>query len=220
MAEIKPAEVSAILRQQLSGFKNETELEETGTILQVGDGIARVYGLSNAESGELVEFEKANIKGVVLNLEEDNVGIVLMGESNELQEGDIVKRTGKISSINVGEGLLGRVVNAIGAPLDGKGPIQGELYEMPLERKAPGVIFRQPVKEPLQTGIISLRNQSKGFMNVIYKGDEIITVENLLEFEEKLITLIHEILDNEIPFQQTENEDNCLYCAFREVCGR
>jgi F-type H+-transporting ATPase subunit alpha len=153
MAEIKPAEVSAILRQQLSGFKNETELEETGTILQVGDGIARVYGLSNAESGELVEFEKANIKGVVLNLEEDNVGIVLMGESNELQEGDIVKRTGKISSINVGEGLLGRVVNAIGAPLDGKGPIQGELYEMPLERKAPGVIFRQPVKEPLQTGI-------------------------------------------------------------------
>ena len=153
MAEIKPAEVSAILRQQLSGFKNETELEETGTILQVGDGIARVYGLSNAESGELVEFEKANIKGVVLNLEEDNVGIVLLGESNELQEGDIVKRTGKISSINVGEGLLGRVVNAIGDPIDGKGPIQGELYEMPLERKAPGVIFRQPVKEPLQTGI-------------------------------------------------------------------
>lgn len=153
MAEIKPAEVSAILRQQLSGFKNETELEETGTILQVGDGIARVYGLSNAESGELVIFEKANIKGVVLNLEEDNVGIVLLGESNELQEGDIVKRTGKISSINVGEGLLGRVVNGIGEPLDGKGPIQGELYEMPLERKAPGVIFRQPVKEPLQTGI-------------------------------------------------------------------
>ena len=153
MAEIKPAEVSAILKQQLAGFKYESELEEVGTVLQVGDGIARAYGLANAESGELVEFEKADIMGIVLNLEEDNVGIVLLGESNRIQEGDVVKRTGKIASINVGEGMLGRVINSIGQPIDGKGPVEGAVYEMPLERKAPGVIFRQPVNEPLQTGI-------------------------------------------------------------------
>ncbi len=153
MAEIKPAEVSAILRQQLSGFRSEIELQETGTVLQVGDGIARVYGLTNAESGELVEFEKGGLKGIVLNLEEDNVGIVLLGESTFIKEGDIVKRTGRITSINAGEGMLGRVINTLGEPIDGKGPIQGASYEMPLERKAPGVIFRQPVNEPLQTGI-------------------------------------------------------------------
>lgn len=153
MAEIKPAEVSAILRQQLSGFRSEAELQETGTVLQVGDGIARVYGLSNAESGELVEFEKGSLKGIVLNLEEDNVGIVLLGESTHIKEGDTVKRTGLIASIQVGEGMLGRVINTLGEPIDGKGPITGKTYEMPLERKAPGVIFRQPVNEPLQTGI-------------------------------------------------------------------
>jgi F-type H+-transporting ATPase subunit alpha len=153
MAEIKPAEVSAILRQQLSGFQSEAQLEEVGSVLQVGDGIARVYGLSNVQSGELIEFEKANIMGIALNLEEDNVGVVLLGESDSIQEGDVVKRTGRISSINVGEGLLGRVVNTLGQPLDGKGKIEGELFEMPIERKAPGVIFRQPVDEPLQTGI-------------------------------------------------------------------
>jgi len=153
MAEIKPAEVSAILRQQLAGFQLESELEEVGTILQVGDGIARVYGLTNAQSGELVEFVKTGVKGIVLNLEEDNVGIVLLGDSHELKEGDSVKRTNKIASINVGEGMLGRVINTIGEPIDGKGPITGETYEMPLERKAPGVIYRRPVNEPLQTGI-------------------------------------------------------------------
>ncbi len=153
MAEIQPAEVSAILRQQLSGFKMETELEEIGTILQVGDGIARIYGLNNAQSGELVEFEKGAVKGIVLNLEEDNVGVVMLGESNELQEGDLVKRTGKIASVMVGEGMLGRVINTLGEPIDGKGLITGPTFEMPLERKAPGVIFRQPVTEPLQTGI-------------------------------------------------------------------
>ncbi|MCF8297598.1 MAG: F0F1 ATP synthase subunit alpha [Saprospiraceae bacterium] len=153
MAEIKPAEVSAILRQQLSGFKSESELEEVGTVLQVGDGIARIFGLSNAQAGELIEFEKGNVKGIVLNLEDDNVGVVLLGESTEIQEGNIVKRTGKIASINVGEGLLGRVINTLGVPIDGKGEIKGETYEMALERKAPGVIFRQPVTEPLQTGI-------------------------------------------------------------------
>jgi len=153
MAEIKPAEVSAILREQLGGLKYESELDEVGTVLLVGDGIARAYGLVNAESGELVEFEKADTMGIVLNLEEDNVGIVLLGDSSQIQEGDVVKRTGKIASIKVGEGMLGRVINPMGVPIDGKGPISGETFEMPLERKAPGVIFRQPVNEPLQTGI-------------------------------------------------------------------
>ena len=153
MAEIKPAEVSAILRQQLAGHEHASSLEEFGTVLLVGDGIARAYGLGNAQAGELVEFEKANIKGIVLNLEEDNVGIVLLGESSAIQEGDLVKRTGKISSVQAGEGLLGRVINTLGEPIDGKGEIQGELFDMPIERKAPGVIFRQPVNEPLQTGI-------------------------------------------------------------------
>jgi len=152
MADIKPAEVSAILKQQIEGFKSEAAFEEVGTVLQVGDGIARIYGLSNVQSNEMIEFENG-MKGIVLNLEEDNVGAVLLGYSESLKEGDTVKRTRRIASIMVGEGLLGRVVNTIGEPVDGKGPVTGELYEMPLERKAPGVIFRQPVKEPLQTGI-------------------------------------------------------------------
>ena len=153
MAEIKPAEVTAILRRELAGYQNEKELEEVGTVLNVGDGIARIYGLNNAESGELIEFEKNGIKAIVLNLEADNVGAVLLGESKEIKEGDIVKRTRRIASIEVGEGLLGRVVNTLGEPIDGKGKIEGVRYEMPLERKAPGVIFRQPVNQPLQTGI-------------------------------------------------------------------
>ncbi|MBL7892502.1 MAG: F0F1 ATP synthase subunit alpha [Bacteroidia bacterium] len=152
MAEIKPAEVSAILRQQLSGHKTASELEEVGTVLQVGDGIARIYGLSNVQSGELIEFENG-LRGIVLNLEEDNVGAVLLGSSNDVKEGDTVKRTRKIASINVGEGMLGRVVDTLGLPIDGRGPVKGQTYEMPLERKAPGVIYRQPVNEPLQTGI-------------------------------------------------------------------
>jgi F-type H+-transporting ATPase subunit alpha len=152
MAEVKPAEVSAILRQQLSGFKSEAELQEVGTVLQVGDGIARIYGLTNVQSGELVEFENG-LKAIVLNLEEDNVGVVLLGPSKGIKEGDIVKRTKQIASINVGEGMLGRVVDGMGNPIDGKGPIDGTTYEMPIERKAPGVIYRQPVNEPLQTGL-------------------------------------------------------------------
>jgi len=152
MAEIKPDEISAILRQQLSNFNVGADLEEVGTVLQVGDGIARVYGLNNVRSGELVEFENG-VKAIALNLEEDNVGVVLMGESGDIKEGAKVKRTGKIASIKVGDGLAGRVINTLGDPIDGKGPISGQLYEMPLERKAPGVIFREPVKEPLQTGI-------------------------------------------------------------------
>ncbi|SDE43647.1 F-type H+-transporting ATPase subunit alpha [Mucilaginibacter pineti] len=152
MVEVRPDEVSAILRQQLAGFKSESELEEVGTVLQVGDGIARVYGLTKVQSGELVEFG-TGLQGIVLNLEEDNVGVVLLGRSDDIKEGDTVKRTNRIASINVGEGMLGRVVDTLGTPIDGKGPIQGQTYEMPLERKAPGVIYRQPVTEPLQTGI-------------------------------------------------------------------
>ena len=155
MVDIKPDEISAILRQQLSNFNSSAELEEVGTVLQVGDGIARVYGLSNVRAGELIEFGNG-VKAIALNLEEDNVGVVLMGDSSEIKEGDKVRRTGNIASIKVGEGLVGRVINMLGEPIDGKGPIQGELYEMPLERKAPGVIFREPVKEPLQTGIKSI----------------------------------------------------------------
>ena len=153
MAEIKPSEVSAIIRQQLANFSDKKELEETGVILEVGDGIARVYGLTNAQSGELIYFDKANIQGIVLNLEDDNVGIVLLGEGKELNEGDLCRRTCRIASIRVGEGLFGRVINTLGEPIDGKGEIKGEKFELPLERKAPGVIFRQPVKQPLQTGI-------------------------------------------------------------------
>jgi F-type H+-transporting ATPase subunit alpha len=152
MANIKPAEVSKILRQQLEGIQTGIELEEVGTVLEVGDGIARIYGLSNAESNELIEFENG-IEAIVLNLEEDNIGAVLLGPTEEINEGDIVKRTGRIASIGVGEGLLGRVVTPTGQPLDGKGPIAGELFNLPFERKAPGVIFRQPVKQPLQTGL-------------------------------------------------------------------
>jgi F-type H+/Na+-transporting ATPase subunit alpha len=152
MAAVKPDEISSILREQLSNVRTATELEEVGTVLQVGDGIARVYGLTNVQYGELVEFENG-VKAIALNLEEDNVGVVLMGNSGAISEGDTVRRTNVIASVKVGEGMVGRVVNTLGEPIDGKGPIKGELYEMPLERKAPGVIYRQPVNEPLQTGI-------------------------------------------------------------------
>ena len=152
MSNIRPDEVSSIIREQLSNFKSESELEEVGTILQVGDGVARIYGLSNAKAGELLEFE-GGTRGLVLNLEEDNVGAVLMGDSSSIKEGDTVKRSGEIASIEVGEGVCGRVLDTLGNPIDGKGDIKGKTYLMPLERKAPGVIYRQPVNEPLQTGI-------------------------------------------------------------------
>jgi F-type H+/Na+-transporting ATPase subunit alpha len=152
MVDVKPDEISAIIKQQISGFKSETELEEVGTVLQVGDGIARVYGLTKAQAGELVEFEKG-VRAIVLNLEEDNVGVVLMGSSEGIKEGSTVRRTGNIASIEVNDNFVGRVVNPLGHPIDGKGAITGAKYLMPLERKAPGVIFRQPVNEPLQTGI-------------------------------------------------------------------
>ncbi len=153
MVDVKPDEISAILKQQLSGFSDEATLAEFGTVLQVGDGIARVYGLTNAQAGELVEFDETGVQAIVLNLEEDNVGVVLMGSGDGIREGSRVHRTGKIASISVGDGFVGRVVNPLGEPIDGKGEIKGTRYEMPLERKAPGVIYRQPVNEPLQTGI-------------------------------------------------------------------
>ena len=153
MVDIKPAEVSAILRQQLAGHRTDAELEEVGTVLQIGDGIARLYGLKNAEAGEMIEFEKDNVSAIVLNLEEDNVGVVLLGEAVHIKEGDTARRTGRIASVHVGEGLLGRVINTMGEPIDGKGEIKGPLFPLPLERKAPGVIYRKPVSEPLQTGI-------------------------------------------------------------------
>jgi len=152
MAAINPAEISAILKKQLSDFGTEASVEEVGTVLTIGDGIARVHGLANAQYGELVQFENG-LEAMVQNLEEDNVGIVLFGPSTGVSEGSIVKRTGRIASIKVGEGMLGRVVDTLGNPIDGKGPIAGDLYEMPIERKAPGVVFRQPVTEPMQTGI-------------------------------------------------------------------
>jgi F-type H+-transporting ATPase subunit alpha len=152
MVDIKPDEISAILRQQLTNFNASADMEEVGTVLQVGDGIARVYGLGGVRQGELVEFDNG-VKAIALNLEEDNVGVVLMGDAAGIREGDKVRRTKQIASIKVGEGMAGRVVNTLGEPIDGKGPLKGELYEMPLERKAPGVLFREPVKEPLQTGI-------------------------------------------------------------------
>ncbi len=155
MADVKPAEVSAILREQLSGFRSETELQEVGTVLSIGDGIARIYGLTGVQYGELIEFD-GGLQAIALNLEEDNVGAVLLGRSALVKEGDTVKRLRRIASVKVGDGLVGRVIDTLGNPIDGKGPITGELFEMPIERKAPGVIFRQPVTEPLQTGIKSI----------------------------------------------------------------
>lgn len=152
MSSVRPEEISSILREQLAGTNTAQELEEVGSVLQVGDGIARVYGLTEIQAGELVEFENG-VQAIALNLEEDNVGVVLMGPAEGIKEGDAVRRTKRIASVKVGDGMLGRVVNTLGEPIDGDGPIQGELYEMPIERKAPGVIYRQPVDEPMQTGI-------------------------------------------------------------------
>lgn len=205
MAEIKPAEVSAILRRELAGFQTASELEEVGTVLTIGDGIARIYGLNNAESGELIEFEKNGLKAIVLNLEEDNVGAVMLGDAHDLKEGDTVKRTGRIASINVGEGLLGRVINTIGEPIDGKGKITGELYEMPLERKAPGVIFRQPVNQPLQTGIKPIdamipigRGQRELIIGDRQTGKTAIAIDTII---------------NQKPFYEAGNPVYCIYVA-------
>ena len=190
MADVKPGEISAILKQQLSGFDSATELEEYGTVLQVGDGIARVYGLHNAQAGELVKFETGT-EAIVLNLEEDNVGVVLMGSAEGISEGSRVHRTKRIASINVGEGFVGRVVNPLGEPIDGKGEISGTTYEMPLERKAPGVIYRQPVNEPLQTGIKAIdsmipigRGQRELIIGDRQTGKSAIAIDTILNQKE------------------------------------
>ncbi|BDD08404.1 ATP synthase subunit alpha [Fulvitalea axinellae] len=155
MADVRPDEVSAILKEELAGVKTTSEWEEVGTVLEVGDGVARIHGLAKVQAGELIEFQNGS-QGMVMNLEEDNVGAVLFGDSTSVREGDTVKRTKRIASIEVGEGMLGRVVNTLGQPIDGKGDFQGKLYEMPIERKAPGVVFREPVSEPLQTGVLAV----------------------------------------------------------------
>ncbi|SFI05322.1 F0F1 ATP synthase subunit alpha [Halpernia frigidisoli] len=190
MAEINPAEVSAILKQQLANFDTQSNVEEVGTVLTIGDGIARVYGLENVQYGELVKFE-SGVEGIVLNLEEDNVGVALLGESRLIKEGDTVRRTERISSINVGEGMLGRVVDTLGNPIDGKGPIEGTTYEMPLERKAPGVIFRQPVTEPLQTGIVAIdsmipvgRGQRELIIGDRQTGKTVVAIDTILNQKE------------------------------------
>lgn len=190
MADVRPDEVSAILREQLSGSKTRAELEEVGTVLQVGDGVARIYGLFKAQAGELIEFG-SGLKGMVLNLEEDNVGVVLFGDPNSVKEGDTVKRTKSIASLQVGEGMLGRVVNTLGVPIDGKGPLTGELYEMPLERKAPGVIYRQPVTEPLQTGLKAVdamipigRGQRELIIGDRQTGKTAVTIDTILNQKE------------------------------------
>ncbi|PKV67410.1 F0F1 ATP synthase subunit alpha [Pontibacter ramchanderi] len=194
MAEVRPDEVSAILREQLSGFRSEAELEEVGTVLQVGDGVARIYGLSKAQSGELLEFENG-LQALVLNLEEDNVGAVMLGDYSEIKEGATVRRTNRIASVKVGEGIIGRVVNTLGQPIDGKGPIAGDLYDMPLERKAPGVVFRQPVNEPMQTGIKAIdsmipigRGQRELIIGDRQTGKSAVAIDTILnqrEFFEK-----------------------------------
>ncbi len=194
MVDVKPDEISAILKQQLSGMSTAQQLEEVGTVLQVGDGIARVYGLNSVQAGELVEFENG-VQAIVLNLEEDNVGVVLLGSSDGINEGNTVRRTRKIASLQVGEGMLGRVVNPLGEPIDGKGPIAGKTYEMPLERKAPGVIFRQPVTEPLQTGIKAIdamipigRGQRELIIGDRQTGKSAIAIDTIInqkEFYEK-----------------------------------
>ena len=194
MSNIRPDEVSSIIRDQLSNFKSESQLEEVGTILQVGDGVARIYGLSNAKAGELLEFE-GGVKGLVLNLEEDNVGAVLMGDSSGIKEGDTVKRSGEIASVNVGDGVCGSVLDTLGNPIDGKGDIKGDLFSMPLERKAPGVVYRQPVNEPLQTGIKAIdsmipigRGQRELIIGDRQTGKTAVAVDTILnqkEFYEK-----------------------------------
>ncbi|MCL4128124.1 UNVERIFIED_CONTAM: hypothetical protein GTU68_007524 [Idotea baltica] len=204
MVDVKPDEISAIIKQQLSGFKTEAELEEVGSVLQVGDGIARVYGLTQVQAGELVEFENG-VQAIVLNLEEDNVGVVLMGSSAGIVEGATVRRTGRIASVQVGEGLIGRVVDTLGKPIDGKGAVEGKTYEMPIERKAPGVIYRQPVSEPLQTGIKAIdsmipigRGQRELIIGDRQTGKTAIAIDTIL---------------NQREFYDAGNPVYCIYVA-------
>lgn len=211
MSQVRPDEVSAILRKQLSGFDNEADVYDVGTVLEVGDGIARVYGLSKVQAGELVELPDSKdsdgnaVRGMVLNLEEDNVGIVLFGATSAVEEGDTVRRTQDIASINVGDGLLGRVIDPLGRPLDGKGPISGDTIRIPLERKAPGVIYREPVKEPLQTGIKAIdslipigRGQRELIIGDRQTGKTSVAVDTII---------------NQRETQETDKPVYCIYVA-------
>ena len=204
MAEIKPAEVSAILREQLAGVQTQAQLEEVGTILQIGDGIARAYGLTNVQYGELVEFENG-LQAIALNLEEDNVGLVLLGDGKGIKEGATVKRTNKIASIKAGHGLVGRVVNTLGEPIDGKGPVTGDLYSMPIERKAPGVIYRQPVNEPLQTGIKAVDS-----MIPIGRGQRELIIGDR---QTGKTTVAIDAIINQKEFYEAGNPVYCIYVA-------
>lgn len=211
MSQVRPDEVSAILRKQLSGFDSEADTYDVGTILEVGDGIARVYGLSKVQAGELVDLPDSidedgnSVRGMVLNLEEDNVGIVLFGATSAVEEGDTVRRTKSIASINVGDGLLGRVIDPLGRPLDGKGPISGDTIRVPLERKAPGVIYREPVKEPLQTGIKAIdslipigRGQRELIIGDRQTGKTSVAVDTIINQKET---------------QETDKPVHCIYVA-------
>lgn len=211
MSQVRPDEVSAILRKQLSGFDNEADTYDVGTVLEVGDGIARVYGLSKVQAGELVELPDSkdddgnSVTGMVLNLEEDNVGIVLFGASNAVEEGHTVKRTNDIASINVGEGVLGRVIDPLGNPIDGKGAITGDTIRLPLERKAPGVIYREPVAEPLQTGLKAIdslipigRGQRELIIGDRQTGKTSVAIDTII---------------NQKATQNTEKPVHCIYVA-------
>ncbi|MDX1545558.1 MAG: F0F1 ATP synthase subunit alpha, partial [Rhodothermales bacterium] len=202
---IRPDEVTSVLRRELGGFEAETEVYEVGTVLQVGDGIARLYGLTNVQAGELIEFTGSNVTGMALNLEEDNVGVVLFGEVDAVKEGDEARRTGRIASIPVSEGMLGRVIDPLGTPMDGKGPLGGEMVEMPLERKAPGVIYREPVSEPLQTGIKAI-----DAMIPIGRGQRELVIGDRQTGKTAVLT---DTIINQASTHQTDDPVFCIYVA-------
>ena len=204
MSEIRPAEVSEILKKELAGLDNASKYEEVGVVLEVGDGIARIYGLNDVQSGELIEFKNGS-QGIVLNLESDHVGAVLMDSSHSIKQGDIVKRTNRIASINVGKGMLGRVVDCLGKPIDGKGEIKGDAYEMPLERKAPGVLFREPVSEPLQTGIKAIDS-----MVPIGRGQRELIIGDR---QTGKTTVAIDTIINQKKFYEEGNPVYCIYVA-------
>ena len=203
---IRPDEVTAVLRQELGNFSSETDTYEVGTVLQVGDGIARLYGLSKVQAGELIDFPDSDVTGMVLNLEEDNVGAVLFGDVNAVKEGHQARRSGRIASIKVGEGMLGRVVDPLGNPIDGKGPIAGDLYEMPIERKAPGVIYREPVTEPLQTGIKAI-----DAMVPIGRGQRELVIGD--RQTGKTAVLVDSIISQKTTHTEGEKPVYCIYVA-------
>ncbi len=200
---IRPDEVTSVLKRELGGFDADADVYEVGTVLQAGDGIATLYGLSNVQAGELVTFPDSGVRGMVLNLEEDNVGVVLFGEVDAVSEGDEARRTGKIASVPVNENVLGRVIDPLGRPLDGKGPIEGESVDMPLERKAPGVIYREPVTEPLQTGLKAIDS-----MVPIGRGQRELVIGDRQTGKTAVI------VDTIINQQQTQDTDKPVYCIY------